>query len=186
MKPLITLSMLVFLAACPMSKSWGQVYLTRSGKLTFVSDAPLETITASSDNVQGAINISDRRFAFKIENKSFIGFNSPLQQEHFYENYMETDKYGHSTFQGKIIEDLDNKNPDLQHVRAKGILSIHGVEVERIIPATVLFTEKGIQVESDFTVRLEDHDIRIPNVVNQKIAETVDVRIQALLKEKKD
>ncbi len=160
--------------------------MTHSGQVTFVSDAPLEIITASSDNVQGAINISDRRFAFKIENKSFIGFNSPLQQEHFYENYMETDKYSYSTFQGKIIEDLDEKNTELQNVRAKGILSIHGEEVERIIPATVLFTEEGIQVESEFTVRLEVHNISIPNVVNQKIAEVVEVRIQALLKEKKD
>jgi hypothetical protein len=167
-------------------KLYAQVYLTNSGTATFVSDAPLELITASTDEVSGAIDASDNKFAFRIPNKSFIGFNSTLQQEHFYENYIESEKYTYSTFQGKIIEKIDVNSRDLQQVRAKGLLSIHGIEQERIIKATIIIDGDRIGVTSVFQISLEDHDIRIPNVVNRKIAEIIDVEIQADLILKSD
>lgn len=163
-----------------------QLYMTNSGQVTFESDAPLEFITASSGQLSGAINLDDNRFAFRMANKSFVGFNSPLQQEHFYENYIETDKYTYSTFQGKIIEEIDGGEQAMQRVRAKGILSIHGVEQERIINATVQLEGDTIRVAAVFQVPLEDHDIRIPKVVYNKIAELIDVDIRASLVKKKD
>jgi hypothetical protein len=159
----------------------GQIYLSNDGKATFESDAPLEFITATSKQLSGAINLTDNMFAFRLANKSFIGFNSPLQQEHFYENYIEADKYTYSSFQGKIIENIDLESGESQQVRAKGTLSIHGVEQERIIKASIIVTGERIKVNSRFEVLLEDHDIRIPNVVHKKIAETVDVNVETEL-----
>ena len=152
--------------------------------LIFVSDAPLELISASSNNVQGAINVKDNRFLFIIDNKSFLGFNSPLQQEHFYENYIETEKYISSSFKGKIIEEVNVDQAGVQEVRAKGILSIHGVETERIIKATLESVDGTLILKCDFQVALEDHNIRIPNVVYQKIAEIIDVSVKAELEKK--
>jgi hypothetical protein len=163
-----------------------QLYLSNNGTATFVSDAPLEFITATSKELSGAINLSDNKFAFRLANKSFIGFNSPLQQEHFYENYIETEKYTYSTFQGKIIESIDTASRKPQQVRAKGMLSIHGVEQERIIKASIMLTGDRVQVNSRFEILLEDHDIRIPNVVHKKIAETVEVVIKTDLIIKSD
>ena len=165
---------------------YSQIYLSNKGTVTFLSEAPLETITATSEQVQCAVNTDDLRFAFKIQNKSFIGFNSPLQQEHFYENYIETDKYTYSTFQGKIIEKINKETAGEQKVRAKGVLSIHGVDVERIINATIEFTDGEMALKSNFQISLEDHNIRIPNVVNQKIAEVIEVSVKARLEEKTD
>ena len=158
-----------------------QVYFTRTGVAGFVSNAPLEVIKAESKEVIGAINLTDRSFAFTIDNKSFKGFNSALQQEHFYENYMETQKYPASSFKGKIIEEIDLNSKLEQVVRAKGVLDIHGVEQERIINGKVKIMDGKIQLQADFTVLLEDHQIKIPRVVYQKIAETVDVSIKAEL-----
>lgn len=157
------------------------IYLTRDGSVTFVSEAPLELITASSDELMGAIDLKNNRFAFKISNQSLKGFNSALQQEHFYENYMEVDKYRFSTFEGKIIETIDPSDKNKQQVRAKGTLSIHGQEQERIINASVQFTNDGIEIESDFEVPLSDHNIRIPTIVYQKIAEIIRVEIRGRL-----
>ena len=61
----------------------GQVYLTYSGEVKFKSDAPLELITAASNQLRGAIDTEKRTFAFSIEMNTFEGFNSPLQREHF-------------------------------------------------------------------------------------------------------
>ena len=166
--------------------SSAQIYITTAGSAKFVSDAPLELISATSDELQGAVNLTDNRFAFKINNKSFVGFNSPLQQEHFYENYIETDLFKSSTFEGKIIEKINPEQTGQQNIRAKGILNIHGIEQERIINATIEFLEDYILIECEYIVPLKDHNIRIPNVVNQKIAENIDVFIRAELKEKLD
>ena len=158
-----------------------QIYMTRNGLVSFTSEAPLEIIKASSSELSGAINLDDNKFAFIVSNQSLKGFNSALQQEHFYENYMEIEKYPSSTFEGKIIEKLDPASKEVQHIRAKGILTIHGVGAERIIRADVKFDGNKIIVTSNFTVSLEDHKIHIPKIVYQKIAEIINVDIQAEL-----
>jgi len=158
-----------------------QIYMTRNGKAGFTSNAPLEVIKAETEELSGAINLADRSFAFTIDNKSFKGFNSALQQEHFYENYMEAQQYPSSSFKGKIIETIDLNLTGEQVIRAKGILDIHGVEQERIIKGTVKVVNQKLQIQADFTVLLEDHQIKIPRVVNQKIAEMIEVSITAEL-----
>lgn len=182
-KSILTIFFLIFYTILNVQS---QVYLTNEGKVTFVSDAPLELISASSNNVRGAVNVTDNRFLFIIDNKSFLGFNSPLQQEHFYENYIETEKYESSTFQGKIIEDINMDQTGVQEIRAKGILSIHGIEKERIINATLEYLDGTLILKCDFKVSLEEHNIRIPNVVYQKLAEIIEVSVQAKLEKKID
>lgn len=157
------------------------VYLTGEGAISFVSDAPLELIAAASDDLQGAIDLENKTFAFKIPNNSFEGFNSPLQQEHFLENYIEVNKYSQSTFQGKIIEDIDLDTEEPQVIRAKGMLDIHGVQQERIIRSTVRLKDDTLTIESSFTVPLQDHNIKIPRIVDQKIAELVEVSVNGTL-----
>jgi polyisoprenoid-binding protein YceI len=162
------------------------IYITRNGLASFTSDAPLEVIKAESVQLLGVINTADRSFAFTIDNKSFQGFNSSLQQEHFYENYMEVQKYPSSTFKGKIIEEINCDSREEQVVRAKGILDIHGIEQERIIRGTIRLTGNTIRLHADFTVLLEDHHIKVPRVVYEKIAEVINVSVTAELLKKID
>ena len=161
-----------------------QIYMTRAGIAAFASNAPLEVIKAESDEVLGAVNLTDRSFAFTIDNKSFKGFNSALQQEHFYENYMEVQDYPSSSFKGKIIEEVDLNSTQEQVVRAKGMLSIHGIEQERIIKGTIKIKDDKMLINATFSVLLEDHRIKIPRVVYQKIAEAIEVAITAELTRK--
>lgn len=160
------------------------IYISREGSVDFTSDAPLEIIKASSDQLQGAVDLDKRTFAFVVSNASFKGFNSPLQQEHFYENYIESHKYPRSSFEGKIIEDYDLTVDGTYQIRAKGILSVHGEEKERIIKCKFVKKADIISVESDFHVPLEDHNIKIPRIVYQKIAEVIEVRVNAKLQKK--
>lgn len=177
-----TLVFVFFLSLC---HSQG-VYLTRDGQISFVSDAPLEVIRASSQRLSGAVDTGENTFAFSIPVSSFEGFNSALQREHFSENYMETALYPSATFTGRIIEDIRLLEGVPQEVRAKGMLIIHGVEQERIIPSVLELKGGVLHVASQFTVPLEDHNIRIPKIVNQKIAEVIEVTIEATLTPKKE
>jgi polyisoprenoid-binding protein YceI len=161
------------------------VFLAQQSKVSFVSDAPLELIKASSTKLQGAIDADKRTFAFSIPTDSFKGFNSPLQQEHFYENYIEAKAYPVSTFEGKIIEQVDLMNNGNYSVRAKGKLNIHGIEQERIIKVQLRVSGGVIYAETDFTVLLQDHNITIPKVVFQKIAEEIKVSVVVEFEKKK-
>jgi hypothetical protein len=155
----------------------GSIYTCRNGQASFLSDAPLEMIKASSKNLTGAINISDRSFSFLVPTRTFEGFNSSLQKTHFNEDYMETDTYPNSTFKGKIIEEVDLSVPGTYKVRAKGKMYIHGVENDRIVRCDLIVSENKIDVNASFTVFLADHKISIPSILNQKIAEEIKVEI---------
>jgi len=161
-----------------------ELWVTRMAEIEFVSDAPLELIEAKSVQVTGIIRPSNGSFAFSVLNESFEGFNSPLQQEHFYENYLETERYTRSSFSGKIIESIDFSEPGTYQVRGKGLLDVHGVEQIRIIEVELNITDEVIRLSSDFIVLLEDHNIRIPKIVNQKIAEEITVTVTAEMERK--
>jgi len=113
--------------------------------------------------------------------RSFNGFAKPLQKDHFNENYIESDKYPNANFEGKIIEDIDFSKDGTYNVRAKGKFSVHGVEVSKTIKCKMTIKGKEIKVTSKFSVLLEDHGIRIPSVVNQKIAEEITITINSSL-----
>lgn len=155
------------------------IFKIRSGEISISSDAPLEIIKASSQELKGVIDADKRTFAFSINNRSIKGFNSPLQQEHFYENYIEAKKYPASTFEGKIIEQIDFTKDGEYTIRAKGILTIHGIAQERIIKSSLRVKNKIFFVKSNFTVLLSEHSITIPKIVYQKIAEEITIDVNA-------
>jgi polyisoprenoid-binding protein YceI len=153
----------------------------QDGSVKFISDAPLENIVATSKTVRGVIIPEERTFAFTIDISTFQGFNSPLQRVHFNENYMESGTYPSATFAGKFIEDVDLTKDGIYDVRVKGKLKVHGIEKERIIKGHVEVAGSSMHISSTFTVLLEDHNIRIPRVVYQKIAKVVTVEVEATL-----
>ncbi len=155
-------------------------YITSRGEISFTSEAPLEVIKAQSKELKGAIDADKKTFAFTVPVKSFEGFNSPLQREHFNENYMESTQYDKATFNGKIIEQIDFTKDGEYEVRAKGKLNVHGIEQERIIKATISTKDGKLSVHSIFTVLLEEHGIAIPKIVYQKIADEIQLKVVAV------
>lgn len=154
------------------------LFFTDSGYVNFSSDAPLEFIQASSNELAGILNISDLTFSFTVPMVSFQGFNSALQRTHFNENYMESEKFPNATFKGKIIEEIEFTTEGTYQIRAKGNLNVHGIDHDRIIRCTIQVESGRISVESSFEVPLDDHRIKIPSIVQQKIAEVIDVIIR--------
>lgn len=153
-----------------------------NGKVSFLSEAPLELIRAKSDRLRGAIDRTQNTFAFAVDIHSFKGFNSDLQREHFHENYMQTEKMPIASFSGKFIDPVDFATNGSYVVRAKGIFSIHGVQKERIIKGVITVNNNSIDVDAVFTVKLEDHDIKVPKIVYEKIAEEIRVELSIRFK----
>lgn len=159
------------------------LFTLKNGHVEFTSDAPMERITAANDAADGILDIGAQNFAVRIPMRAFKGFNSPLQQEHFYENYVRSGDFPNALFEGRIIEEVDLARPGTYRVRAKGRLTFHGVIQERIIPCALALDAHGIRVTGSFDIALADHNIRIPRVVHQKLAPVtrveVDLRFEA-------
>jgi polyisoprenoid-binding protein YceI len=164
--------------------SSAQICVCKDGVTKFTSEAPLELIKAQSAKTNGVLDCPNKTVAFSIDVDSFEGFNSALQKEHFRENYLETEKFPKAYYKGKIIEDIDFSKNGTYQVRSKGVFTIHGTDKEKIIKVKITIKDKEIMVESSFEVPLEDHNIKIPKVVNQKIASIIMVEVKATLKPK--
>lgn len=161
------------------------IYEVKNGSISFHSYAPKELIFASSSQLKGLVDVKKKIFAFKIAIISFKGFNSPLQREHFNENYMESAVFPQASFTGKIIEDVDFTRDGTYEVRAKGKLLIHGVAQERTIKSRIVTKDGNITIVSDFNVLLIDHNIKIPRVVYEKLAPEISVTVTALMNKRK-
>jgi YceI-like domain len=153
-----------------------------NGVIQFQSKAPLEVIVAKSKKMQGILDLSNGGFAWSVDVQSFQGFNGQMQREHFNENYVESDLYPKATFVGKIIESVDFSQNGVYAIRAKGKLNIHGVAQERIIKCNLEIKDNKAHVTANFSIKLADHNISIPKIVYQKIAEEIYVTVDATLK----
>jgi hypothetical protein len=161
-----------------------QVYKVTSSKVKFKSEAPLEIIMAESTELNGLLDVKTKQFAFTVNNESFKGFNSPLQQTHFNDNYLETDKYPTISFSGKIIDEIDFTKSGSYAVRTKGMMNIKGVNREQLIKTIVEVKDGKIKVNAIFTVLLDDYNIRIPRIVSQKIAPEIQIDLNAMIENK--
>lgn len=149
------------------------------GKINFISNAPLEIIKASSDQMKMVIDPATNQFAFSVTMTTFKGFKTGMQLEHFNEKFMESDKYPNAKFTGKIIEKVDYKTDGVYEVRAKGDLDIHGVKQTRIIKSKITVKNGAITITSDFNVPLPDHNISIPRIISEKIATEINIKVFA-------
>ncbi|OFX25842.1 MAG: hypothetical protein A2041_06500 [Bacteroidetes bacterium GWA2_31_9b] len=175
----------IFLSCIQIHGFSQEIFILSKANIEFTSDAPLEMIKASSNQLTGLIKTIDRSFVFRVPMTSFEGFNSSLQRTHFNENYIESAKYPNTLFEGKIIEEIDFSTPGEYSIRGKGRFTCHGVVQERIIKCKMVISPDKIKISSDFTVLLEDHNIKIPSVVSQKIAEEIKVHLTIELIPKK-
>ena len=151
-------------------------FLTRSGKIRFFSSAPMEDIEATSNKVLSIVDLAKGQIAVDMLMKSFE-FEKKLMQEHFNENYIESDKYPKAKFSGTFeVPDQLKKMADGEYeVEVSGDLTIHGVVKPLTTSATLKVTEGTLSGKVVFNVSVKEHDIKIPKVVVRNIAEEVEV-----------
>ncbi|MFK8061244.1 MAG: YceI family protein [Polaribacter sp.] len=148
-------------------------FLTKNGAITFFSSAPMEDIKADNNQVLSIVDASNGKMAISILMKSFM-FDKALMQEHFNENYVESDKYPKATFKGQILN-FDTMSATATKAEVKGTITMHGKSKEIIIPATITRTEEAIVMEGEFYLNVADFDIKIPAVVAKNIAKKIKV-----------
>ncbi len=152
-------------------------YFTRNGTVKFFSSTPMEDIEALNNGAVSVLDTESGAIEVSMLNKSFE-FEKALMQEHFNENYMESDKFPKSIFKGSIA-DFDPKllEKGVHQVTMVGKLTIHGVTRDISVPVTLNVSGKKIKGTTTFSVKPEDYDIKIPNMVRDNIAKEIEITI---------
>lgn len=175
---------LLFLTSLISMSSFGQRFITKNGHIWFHSEAPLETIEAHNKQVNAALDIKTGDFVFKVLMKSFI-FEKALMQEHFNENYVDSDKFPSATFKGKVtnMDAVDFSKPGNYNATIQGELTIHGVTQEVSAEGIFQVKEDMIEGKAKFNLAIADYNISIPGAVAGKIADVVEVNVDVKLTE---
>ena len=162
---------------------FAQKYMTRTGKVSFFSGTPIENIEAFNNETASVLDSKGGDIVFQVPIKSFK-FEKALMQEHFNENYMESDKYPKAEYKGKIT-DLSKVNfakDGTYNVSTRGKMTIHGVTKDVSIPGTITVKGSEATMNSKFRVKTADYGIKIPSVVEGKIAKEIEVTVNSVLK----
>ncbi|MNU19160.1 YceI-like domain protein [compost metagenome] len=165
----------VLMSACSYG-AFAQKYFTNKGVTTFFSSTPVEDIKATNKQTSALINTNENSLVCVMENTKFV-FPKSLMQEHFNENYMESDKYPKSSFTGTYNKKIDPNVDGDYSVTVSGKLSIHGTLKDVSVPATIKVKNGQITGHAVFKVKTKDYNIKIPTIVVSKIAEEIQVTI---------
>lgn len=179
MKHVFTFALLFFALT-----AFSQKYFTKQGYVKFFSQAPLENIEADNTQALCIIDLEEGEIISKILMNSFQ-FDKKLMQEHFNENYVESEKYPQAVLRAKIanMDQVSLTSDTKQSVILEGKLTLHGVTNDVSIPGSFIFNKKSYQVNSTFVIKPEDYNIKIPKAVKENIAKEIEVTVKFELEE---
>ena len=101
-------------------------------------------------------------------------------QEHFNENYAESDKYPKATFSGSCSGEMDLSKEGIYQVVIKGDLNLHGVTRPIETTAQLEVRNDRILGTALFKIIPENYGISIPAVVREKIAREIEVKVRTV------
>jgi len=170
---------IILLAWMSITNRAGQdLYICKTAKVTFYSNAPIEDIRAFSSSGASVFNAATGELDFSVPIRSFE-FEKSLMQEHFNSDYMESDKYPRATFKSKLNEHIDVTKDGTYAVTATGELTVHGVTKTRTISGNITVKNAILTVTSEFMVKCADHNIDIPQIVFHHIAQSIKINVSA-------
>lgn len=176
-KQLATLAILIFTAF----QMNAQTYLAKNVHVRIFSSSPIENIEAETTTASCAFNAKSAKMIFKVPIRAFR-FEKALMQEHFNENYMESEKYPTAQFDGQILDIPNMYNNGTYNVKVRGNLTVHGVTIVRDINVKLVVKDGDVKGTAVFKVKCKDHKIVIPKVVVKNIAEEIEISVLAEFK----
>lgn len=174
MKKYLLLISLILSVCC----STAQKIYTKNGNISFFSKTSLENISADNNQVTSILNQQTGEMQFSVLIKSFH-FKKALMEEHFNENYMESDKYPKAIFKGSVsdINKVNFSKDGSYPVIVNGDLTMHGITNKVSVPGTIAVKSGLVAAISSFKIKLADYKISVPKIVKDNIAESIDISV---------
>ena len=155
------------------------VYFTKTGQITFKSHTDALDIEGKNSQVTSFLNVENGEIVFQLLIKSFK-FTLATAEEHFNETYMESDKFPKASLKGTIVNkgEINLAVNGTYKVIVKGDLTIHGVTKPIEQQGTLVVKDGVIKASSEFKISIDDYAIKVPKLVEDRVAKTVDVKIE--------
>ncbi len=155
-----------------------QNLISKNGHIWFYSYTPVEDIEAHNRQAVSILDPKAGTLQFTMLIKSFE-FQKKLMQEHFNENYMESDTYPKASFNGNIenISGINFANDGDYPAQVSGDLTIHGVTRKVNTAGTLSVTSGVVTAQAKFIILPEDYNIVIPDLVKDRIAKEIEVNV---------
>jgi len=160
--------------------TFAQIYMAKTCEISFLSPTSVEDIAAVNKITKPMLNAATGDFQMKIVMTSFM-FEKPLMQEHFNENYLESDKFPNAIFKGKINEKIDYTKNGEYNATITGKFNIHGVEKEKTIKGTIVIDGSQVIMSSTFRLAFADYNVEIPALQTAIIPADTEVKFKAVL-----
>ncbi len=157
-----------------------QIYMGKTCVTHFFSKTSMKDIEAKSNTAKPVLDAASGNFQMRIQNTSFK-FESSFMEEHFNENYMESEKFPYATFKGKINEKVDYAKDGEYKVTCTGSMEMHGTTNQITTSGTLTVKGKEVTIVSKFKVKPADYKIKVPSLYVKEIAEEIDVDITTVL-----
>lgn len=153
-------------------------YIDKNGTIVFeASEQAFEPVKAKNESVTVILNLATGDIASLALVKSFR-FKNSLMEEHFNENYIESETYPKATFKGKLVDfDVSSLTEEETKFTVEGKMNLHGKEKQINTTLSISKSGESILVNGAFTVTPEDFDIEIPSIVKDKIAKNIEVSL---------
>lgn len=181
MKKLFQLIVLILLVASAQAQD---KYFTKTGKINFSATAPNspENVEGINRNATCVLDSKTGALQFALLMKGFE-FERALMQEHFNENYVESDKFPRAEFKGMVVNNASvTYNKDgVYPVQVKGKLSLHGETKEVTTDGTLTIKGGKVNATAKFDVLLADFKVSIPTLVADKVSKTANINVVCLL-----
>ena len=157
--------------------------ITKSSTTSFYSHAPLEDIEAINSQTTAALDLAKKEIVVKMLIKHFT-FENALMQEHFNENYMESEKFPSSIFKGSFnsAQDVDLNVDGTYEVEVVGEITIRGIQKPVNCMATMIVKDRTLKATTKFVLKPKDFNIDIPSVVVKNIAEEIEITSELVFK----
>ena len=153
-------------------------YITKTGTVVFEASVPsFEEVKAKNTSTTAILNTENGEFAALVLIKGFR-FKNALMEEHFNENYAESDQFPKATFKGTISNfTIDKLTLSSTSFTYNGELTFHGKTkaLENFTLNMSVTEDHTILISGEFIVEVSDFDIKIPKVVSNKLSKEVEV-----------
>lgn len=160
---------------------FSQKMLTRSGEIKFDATVPGATdlVYATNSTVSSIFDKITGDIVVQAMVKSFK-FKLPLMEEHFNENYMESDKLPKANFKGKVLS-YDGKSGNYD---VEGDLTIHGVTNKVKTKMTIAPDGNKLILSGGFNIKLSDYKLAVPALAKKTLAETAKITLKLPMENK--
>jgi polyisoprenoid-binding protein YceI len=150
-----------------------QKYITRDAYIYFNpnKDQNHKDYEAATKEGTAVLQADKSEVALLVPMKTFH-FNNALLEEHFNENYLNTDKYPNATYKGKLVgftPDMLTKD-GVYNISSEGQVTLHGVTQTFKSPVKLTVSGKTATFYCEFKIKAEDFKIDIPGIVQDKLS----------------